>query len=147
MASRKQIKYPTIADALYFRSKQILESNGILMPIEFDNGLQFKPKRTFFVYGVPDREPRGKHAHYTTKQIITCLNGQITAILNDGVRIEQYELRPGDSLFIPNLIWDEQIYHTPDSILFSLCSTHYDTNDYINDFDEFIQLKKNKTHE
>ena len=142
MAARKQIKYTTIDDALLFRSKQIIEPNGTLMPIEFDNGLQFKPKRTFFVYGVPDHDPRGKHAHYTTKQIITCLNGQITAILNDGTRIGQYDLRPGDSLFIPNLIWDEQIYHTPDSILFSLCSTHYDTTDYISNFNEFIQLKK-----
>ena len=132
----------TVDDVLLFRTKQIIESNGILMPIEFDSSLQFKPKRTFFVSQVPDINPRGKHAHYKTKQILTCLSGKITAIVNDGVSILEYPLYPGDSIYIPNLIWDEQIYHSKDTVLFSLCSTHYDIKDYIHDFDEFLKIKQ-----
>ena len=134
----------TVDDVLLFRTKQIIESNGILMPIEFDSRLQFKPKRTFFVAQVPDKSPRGKHAHYNTKQILTCLAGKITAIVKDGTSMSEYLLLPGDSIFIPNLIWDEQIYHSKDTVLFSLCSTHYDVKDYIHDFDEFLKLKQTK---
>jgi len=133
----------TIDDVLLFRAKQIIEPNGILMPIEFDSTLQFKPKRSFFVYSVPDLNIRGKHAHYKTKQILTCLAGKITAIVKDGTREMQHELLPGDSIYIPNLIWDEQIYHSLDTVLFSLCSTHYNVNDYITDFNVFTEIKQN----
>jgi UDP-2-acetamido-3-amino-2,3-dideoxy-glucuronate N-acetyltransferase len=134
----------TLNNVLCFRSKQIIESNGILMPIEFDNSLPFKPKRTFFVYNVPDKNPRGQHAHWKTKQILTCLSGHITTILADGVTRQEYELYSGDSIFIPNLIWDEQIYHSTDTIMISLCSTHYDTKDYIHNFNEFLKIKQSK---
>lgn len=133
----------TLNDVFLFRTKQIIESNGILTPIEFDRTLPFKPKRTFFVYGVPDLNPRGLHAHYKTKQILICLRGNITTTLHDGIHKKSYELLPGDSIFIPNLIWDEQIYHTSDTILLSLCSTHYNTADYIHDFNKFVNLKVN----
>ena len=142
MEHRKQIV--TIDNVLLFRAKQIIEPNGILMPIEFDSTLQFKPKRSFFVYNVPDRNIRGKHAHFKTKQIITCLSGNITAIVKDGISSAEYILYPGDSIYIPNLIWDEQIYHSQDTVLFSLCSTHYDKNDYIHDFNEFLKIKQTK---
>ena len=134
----------TINDVLLFRAKQIIETNGILMPIEFDSTLQFKPKRTFFVYGVPNEDIRGKHAHYKTKQILTCLSGKLTAIVKDGTSKMEYILNTGDSIYIPNLIWDEQIYHSKDTVLFSLCSTHYNTSDYITDFELFKQIKENE---
>lgn len=134
----------TINDVLLFRAKQIIETNGILMPIEFDSTLQFKPKRTFFVYGVPNEDIRGKHAHYKTKQILTCLSGKLTAIVKDGTSEMKYILNTGDSIYIPNLIWDEQIYHSKDTVLFSLCSTHYNTSDYITDFELFKQIKENE---
>lgn len=134
----------TLDNVLLFRTKQIIEENGILTPIEFDNSLMFKPKRTFFVYGVPDLSPRGKHAHYKTKQVLVCLNGQITVSLHDGISSKDYILNPGDSLYVPNMIWDEQVYHSKESILFSICSTHYNTTDYIHNFNEFLQLKQNE---
>lgn len=131
----------TLKDVILIKLKQWVESNGILTPIEFDNQLIFKPKRVFFVNGVPDHEPRGKHAHYKTKQLIICLNGKITVKLHDSINEAYYELNAGESIYIPNMIWDEQVYHTPDTVLISLCNTHYNISDYINDFDEFVKLK------
>ncbi|MFZ9377153.1 MAG: sugar 3,4-ketoisomerase [Candidatus Fonsibacter ubiquis] len=131
----------TLKDVILIKLKQWIESNGNLLPIEFDNQLLFKPKRTFFVNNVPDTQPRGKHAHYKTKQLIICLNGKITVRLHDGINEAYYELNNGDSIYIQNMIWDEQIYHTPNTVLISLCNTHYNTLDYINDFEEFVKLK------
>jgi mannose-6-phosphate isomerase-like protein (cupin superfamily) len=136
----------TLNDVIVIKLKQWIESNGNLIPIEFDKELPFKPKRVFLVNNVPDKNPRGKHSHYKTKQIIACINGQITVTLHDGFNSAKYELYSGDSIYIPNLIWDEQIYHTPDTVLFSMCSTNYDTNDYIHDFNNFLKIK-NKNNE
>jgi dTDP-4-dehydrorhamnose 3,5-epimerase-like enzyme len=126
---------------LLFRQRQLIEPNGNLIPIEFDKTIPFKPKRTFFVCNVPDHEPRGKHAHFKTKQVLICLNGRIDVKLHDGISEGSYTLLSGDSIYIPNMIWDEQVYHTPETVLISLCSTHYDTNDYIHSFNEFLTLK------
>jgi UDP-2-acetamido-3-amino-2,3-dideoxy-glucuronate N-acetyltransferase len=134
----------TLNNVLTFRLRQYVEQNGNLLPIEFDKTIPFKPKRTFFVCNVPDQQIRGCHAHYKTKQLIICLNGEITVKLHDGNNARSYVLTSGDAIYIPNLIWDEQIYHSIDTVLVSLCSTHYDTDDYIHNFDEFVKLKKNK---
>jgi len=131
----------TLNDVLLIKSKQFIESNGNLVPIEFDKTIPFKPKRTFFVYGVPDKSARGKHAHFKTKQLITCINGHISVRLHDGFNEGFYELYGGDSIYIPNMIWDEQVYHSVNTVLVSLCSTHYNTKDYIHDFNEFIKIK------
>ena len=64
----------TLKDVILIKLKQWIESNGNLLPIEFDNQLLFKPKRTFFVNNVPDKQQRVKHAHYKTKKLIICLN-------------------------------------------------------------------------
>lgn len=135
----------TLKDIILIKLKQWIESNGNLVPIEFDNKLLFKPKRVFFVNGVQDQEPRGKHAHYKTKQLLICANGKITVKLHDGLKEAKYILNSGDSIYVPNMIWDEQVYHTPDTVLVSLCNTHYNTSDYIHDFNKFLYLKNETT--
>ncbi len=39
------------------------------------------------------------------------------------------------------MIWDEQIYHSEDSVLLVLANTNYDFSDYIEDYEEFKRLK------
>lgn len=135
-------KQTTLEDVLLFRMKQLIEDNGNLLPIELNSEIPFRVKRTFFVTDVPDKKPRGKHSHYKTKQLIVCLKGSIDVKLHDGVNGKIYKIKQGDGIYIPNLIWDEQIYNTKDTILVSLCSTHYTIEDYILDFDEFKKIKK-----
>jgi len=132
----------TINDVFLVKMKQIIEPNGILSPFEFDKGMLFKPKRVFFVQQVPDLNPRGMHAHHKTKQLLCCLSGHISCKVHDGINEKTVELYSGDALYVPNLIWDEQIYNSIDTILFSICSTHYDTNDYIHNFDDFLKIKQ-----
>ena len=138
---------PTLADVLLFRMKQLIEPNGTLMPVELNGEIPFEVKRTFFVTDVPDRNPRGMHSHFETKQLIICLKGSIDVRLHDGKKEKIYKIKQGEAIYIPNLIWDEQIYNSIETILVSLCSTHYNTEDYIHDFEQFKNLKNenNKT--
>lgn len=122
--------------------KYIDENNGCLYPIELCNDIPFNVKRIFYVTDIPAGEIRGQHSHYLTKQILICLQGHITCILFDGITETKTELYSGESVLVPNLIWDSQIYHTDNDILMSLCSTNYDPSDYINDRDEYIKYIK-----
>lgn len=132
----------TIDNVIFSNNKSIIDSVGILTAIESGKDLPFDIKRMFYVYDVGDACVRGKHAHYKTQQLLICLNGKIDVICKDGTREVRYLLEsPQQSVFIPEMIWDEQIYRSRDSVLLSICNTHYERTDYINDFKTFQDLK------
>lgn len=132
-----------IDDVIFFNNKTIVDQNGNLTPIEGKKDVPFDIKRIFYVYGVRDEDRRGKHAHYKTKQLLICLNGKIDVICKDGEREVRYLLEsPQQAVMIPEMIWDEQIYRTEDSVLLAISNTMYDKSDYISDFEEFKKLKK-----
>lgn len=122
----------------------IKEDDGVIVPIEFSS-LPFVPKRVFYVCGVPKGEERGNHAHYLTEQIIICVQGKIKVKLHNGQYLYERTLEPHDFCHIRSMVWDSQVFLTGDDVLLSLCSTHYDKNDYIEDFDRFISLTKEMT--
>lgn len=142
MASRKQIKKTQVGDVLFTNMRTIIESDGNLIPIESNYDTPFPIKRVFYVYGVRDEDIRGCHAHHTTKQLLICLNGKVEVICKDGISKKSFLLEsPQQGLLIPELIWDEQIYRSEDSVLLVLSSTKYTPSDYIHDFNEFKSLK------
>ena len=60
----------------------------------------------------------------------------------DGDRQVRYLLEsPQQAVYIPEMIWDEQIYRTDQSVLLVLSNTSYDPSDYIHDFDQFKRLR------
>jgi dTDP-4-dehydrorhamnose 3,5-epimerase-like enzyme len=115
------------------------DEDGTLVPIEFSN-LPFKPQRIFYVANVPKGEERGLHAHYKTQQILTCIKGQILVRVHDGVSLTEHTLNPNESIFIDKLTWDSQVFLTGDDILLSICSTSYNKEDYIEDFNTFLKV-------
>ena len=145
MAYRKQI---SINDVKFFNTRTMVEPDGNLVPIESNYDVPFPIKRIFYVYGVKDQNDRGKHAHHKTQQVLICLNGKTEVLVNDGFKSQKYLLEsPQQALYIPELIWDEQVYLTEDTVLLIISNTKYDPSDYIHDFNEFKKLKNesNKT--
>mgnify|MGYP001459336853 CR=1 FL=1 len=139
MANRKQI---TIEDVRFFNTRTMVEPDGNLVPIESNYDVPFSIKRIFYVYGVKDQNDRGKHAHYKTKQVLICLNGKIEVLVHDGKRKQKYLLEsPHQALYIPEMIWDEQVYLTEDTVLLVLSDIKYLPEDYIHDFEEFKKMK------
>ena len=123
--------------------KSYEDERGCLVPIEF-NKLPFTPKRIFVITNVPKNIIRGNHSHYKTKQLLICINGKVEVILNDGNSETITLLKKNDSLLIDNLIWDSQKFLTESTELLVLCSTEYDIDDYIMDFDKFKKIKLNE---
>ena len=133
----------TLNDIKLFDLKTIVASDGSLVPIESDIDIPFEIKRIFYVYGVDNQDDRGKHSHHQTKQVLICLNGSVEVLCDDGRNRKIYVLdEPNKALYIPELIWDEQRYLSKDSVLLVLSNTSYDTDDYVEDYDIFKELKK-----
>ena len=132
----------TIDDVRFLNIKTIVDDNGNLVPIESGQNIPFDINRVFYVYGVRDEEKRGNHAHYKTEQILVCLHGKVEVIVKDGKKEARYLLEsPQQLLYIPEMIWDEQVYRTEQTALLVMANTHYDPSDYIHDFDQFKTLK------
>jgi dTDP-4-dehydrorhamnose 3,5-epimerase-like enzyme len=123
--------------------KSFEDDRGSLIPIEF-NSLRFEPKRVFIVNNVPVNMVRGNHSHHKTQQLIICINGCVDVILHDGKTETTTKLVKGEQILVPDLIWDSQRFLTKDSEIMVLCSTSYDYDDYIFDFEEFKKLKENQ---
>ena len=123
--------------------KPFLDKRGSLVPIEF-NSLPFVPMRVFVVSGVPKNTIRGNHSHYTTKQYLLCLEGQIEVILHDGINESKTLLEENEGVLVSELIWDSQKFLTKKSKLIVFCSTSFDHDDYIFDFEDFLKTLNQK---
>lgn len=144
MGSRKQI---TLEDVKFFNTRTMVEPDGNLVPIESNHDIPFPIKRVFYVYGVKNQDDRGKHSHYKTKQVLICVHGKVEVLVNDGLKEKKYLLEsPQQALYIPEMIWDEQIYLSEDTVLLVLSNMKYNPKDYIHDFETFKKIKQNENN-
>lgn len=115
--------------------KTIVEEKGALSVVDFKD-FPFVPKRFFYVYN--STRERGGHAHYKTEQIFICFHGYCIIIVDDGKTKTRYMLDSSDKvLYVPEMVWDSQVYGK-DAVLGVFASTLYDKDDYIYDYEEFI---------
>jgi dTDP-4-dehydrorhamnose 3,5-epimerase-like enzyme len=125
-------KLPTFSDA-----------RGDLVPLEFKN-IPFIPQRIFFVKNVPEGTCRGRHAHYNTKQLLICLKGKIKVVQHNGNEEHTSYITENESVLINNLVWDYQEFSSNQDVLLVLCSTPFDKEDYIGDFEKFKKISSER---
>ena len=82
----------TLEDVKLISLKTFFEPDGKLVPIESEIDIPFQIKRIFYVFGVHNQNDRGKHSHYKTKQVLICLNGEVTVKCDDGHRKNTWKL-------------------------------------------------------
>jgi len=112
---------------------------GSLVALELVDDLPFVPARFFTVFGVPSRDVRGQHAHRRCEQVLVCLAGSVTCMVDDGDRRRTYVLdRPDRGLYMPAMTWGTQYEYTSDAVLAVFASLPYDPADYIRDYEEFL---------
>lgn len=122
-----------------FKFPRIHDLRGDLSVGEFGQNVPFFPKRYFLVFDVPSAETRGEHAHRVCEQFLVCVSGQVAVVVDDGMRREEVELgAPDVGLYIPSRIWALQYKYSSSSVLLVFASHHYDSRDYIRDYDQFL---------
>ena len=124
--------------------QHIPDLRGNLCVAELGKQLNFETKRLFFVYGVPNTKVRGEHAHKACHQFLICIKGSVHVIVDDAVRKEEIILdRPDLGLHIAPGVWGLQYRYSDDAVLAVLASHPYDEADYMRDYDEFLEWKRN----
>lgn len=120
---------------------KILDLRGNLTVGEFGRTVPFEPKRYFMVFGVPNAEIRGEHAHRVCKQFLICARGSCHVVADDGESREEFMLDdPSVGLYLPPLTWGIQYKYSLDAVLLVFASHFYDNAEYIRNYDEFTRL-------
>jgi acetyltransferase-like isoleucine patch superfamily enzyme/dTDP-4-dehydrorhamnose 3,5-epimerase-like enzyme len=148
-APMRTLARPTsVAGTLEVRGARILDMpvvsdiRGTLSFGQYETHLPFAPRRYFVVYDVPGKEVRGEHAHRTLHQVLVCVKGSLSVMLDDGERRDEVLLDgPHLGLYVPPRIWTSQYRYSADAVLLVLASDVYDAGDYIRSYDEFLESR------
>ncbi|MDH4459933.1 MAG: FdtA/QdtA family cupin domain-containing protein [Flectobacillus sp.] len=118
---------------------KILDERGNLSFIEENNHIPFEIKRCYWIYDVPGGEERGGHSYRTLQELIIAISGSFDVVLDDGTRKERVSLnRSYDGLFIPKGTWRHLENFSTNSLCLIVADQPYDANEYIRDYEEFI---------
>ena len=120
------------------------KDSGYLTPITFTEEIPFQVKRMYYIYGVNNNKPRGEHSHKRVQQVLICLQGTVKVTLENYFGKEEYILDdPSKGLWVGLDNWGKNEF-SKDAILLVLASGDYDEDDYIRDYDNFIEYSNRK---
>jgi UDP-2-acetamido-3-amino-2,3-dideoxy-glucuronate N-acetyltransferase len=123
------------------RLPQIKDLRGQLTFAEAGRQIPFEIKRYFLVFDVPSQHVRGEHAHRRLQQLLLCVRGSCHVVADDGCSREEFVLdHPSLGLYLPPMVWAAQYKYSADAVLLVLTSDHYDSADYIRNYEEFRML-------
>ena len=133
----------TIEDVKIIELPKFTDPRGNLSFVEQLNHIPFVIKRTYWIYDVPGGEARGGHAFKQNQEFIVALSGAFDVIVDDGTQKKKFALnRSYYGLYVPAGLWREMENFSTNSLALEFGSIHYDVNDYIRDYDEFLKLKR-----
>lgn len=128
-------------EARLIKLPEVRDLRGGLTFAEVEGVLPFAPKRLFMVFDVPNSYVRGEHAHRTLHELLFCVTGECSVVLDDGYRRAEVVLNaPSVGLHIPPMLWRVHYKYSADTVLLALASEVYDANDYIRDYETFLGL-------
>lgn len=132
----------TINDCRIVDLRKIHDIRGNLTPIEGGKDIPFDIKRVYYLYDVPGGESRGGHAHKQLLQLIVAASGSFTVTIDDGKENKSFNLnRSYYGLLIVPGIWRIIDDFSSGAVLLCLASDHYDAEDYIRNYNVFLQFK------
>lgn len=123
---------------------KITDPRGNLTVVSEGVEIPFDIARAYWVYDVPGGECRGGHAHKTLLQFVVALSGSFTVNLDDGLgHKESYHLNhPYQGLLIHNRIWRTLEDFSSGAVCLVLASEPFDENEYIREYDDFVNYKQ-----
>ena len=129
-----------------YNFKYIVEEKeqGILRVFE-SKEIPFKVERTFTVVNALEGSKRGEHAHKKCLQLLCCVSGEVELICDNGIEKTTNILTPkNEAILVPNGVWAEQNYLKDNSVLLVFCNQPYDEDDYIRNYSEFLEWRKDQ---
>ncbi len=126
----RKLRFPDLGD-----------ERGKLVVAEGETDIPFAIQRVFYMYGSDSTVVRGSHANRNSEFVMINVAGSSKVMITDGETREIVELnRPMEGIYVPKMIWKEMYDFSPDSVLLILANTHYDSEEYIRDYDEYLRI-------
>lgn len=117
------------------------DDRGSLVSLEESKNIPFDIKRVYYIFDTKSGVRRGFHAHKKLKQLAIVLKGSCRFLLDDGKeKIEVILDNPAQGLFIESFVWREMFEFSDDCVLMVLADSIYDENDYIRDYEKFLEM-------
>ena len=118
------------------------ERRGDITVVENDGTLPFNVKRVYYLYDVPGGASRGAHAHRELSQLIVAVSGSFQVTLDDGHTRRTFFLnRPYQGLLVRPGIWRDLDDFSSGAVCMVLASEVYIKEDYIRDYQEFLEFR------
>lgn len=102
----------------------------------------FATRRVYYLYDIPCGEQRGGHAHRQLEQLLVAVSGSFSVTLDDGREKRTVFLNnPSQGLYIGPGIWRTLENFSSGAVCLVLASHPYEEDDYIREYDQFIECK------
>lgn len=122
---------------------KIEDPRGNLSFIEEFKHIPFKIERIYWIYDVPGGEIRGGHAFKVQQEVIVALSGSFDVVVDDGLYKQTFSLnRSYYGLYVPAGLWRQMQNFSTNSLALVLSSTPYDAADYIYDYKDFLNFRR-----
>ena len=136
------MKKSTVFDCTLIELPKNHTEKGNITAVNNGEEVPFDVQRVYYLYDIPGGEARGGHGHLELKQLIIAASGSFDLIIDDGRTKRSFHLnRPYQGVLIPAGLWRELDNFSSGSICLVLASTLYDEEEYIRDYDKFLEFK------
>ena len=136
-------KYSVFDCSIVELDKHHSDRKGNLSVVENGATLPFDVRRVYYLYDVPGGESRGAHAHKELSQLIVAASGSFNVVLDDGKCKRTFFLnRPNMGLYVKPGMWRDLCDFSSGAVCMVLASHSYDENDYIRDYNDFIDFRR-----
>lgn len=137
MDEKKDILWPRGCSLL--RVPTVRDARGALSIAELEGALPFVARRVFWIYDVPEGAQRGGHAHRTCHEVVFCLSGAFTMVIDDGrTRRAQRIDRADEGIVVAAGVWCELGAFAPGTVLLVFASEPYAPEGYINSYTDYL---------
>ena len=121
------------------------DRRGNLTVVESGLTLPFDVKRVYYLYDIPGGEGRGAHSHKELEQLIVAASGSFTVTLEDVNCKRSFFLnRPYQGLYVKPGLWRDLVDFSSGAVAMVLASDVYQIDDYIRDYKEFVDFRKQR---
>jgi hypothetical protein len=134
----------SIADCKLISLPKIGDRTGQITAVNNNVEVPFEINRVFYLYDIPAGEDRGAHAHKECHQFLVAASGAFDVEVDDGINKKTFSLnQPNLGLHVPPGIWAAELNFSSGSICLVLASHPYQENDYIRNYQTFLNYTNN----
>lgn len=136
------MKHTTVDDCRIIDIRKYSDTRGYLSVIESSEDIPFEIKRIYYLYMVPEAA-RGAHAHKQLQQLMVATSGSVHVTLDDGINKKTFVLdKPWKGLHVVPGLWRDLDNFAGGTVCMVLASEHYAEEDYIRNYEEFLEYKE-----